>query len=104
MDTQVLISEALKLEVSSIILGWIAIVGGFVIKDILTSVAFGLMFYLDPQFQEGDTVYIDGEKSIISKIGITTTIFKIIETSRWRYVKNGSIRKHKLEKQMEGTK
>lgn len=102
MDTQVLLSEALKLEAGSIIIGWIVVVAGLVLKDILASVAFGTMFYLDPQFKEGDSVFIDGEKAVISKIGMTTTIFKIVETSRWRYIKNTRIRNHKLEKQVEG--
>jgi small-conductance mechanosensitive channel len=91
----------LKIEAGTIIIGWIAVVIGLVLKDILTSLAFGIMFYLDPQFVEGDVVYIDGEKAIIQKIGISVTIFKIYDTSRWRYIKNEKIRYHKLEKQVE---
>lgn len=95
------ILNLLQVEVGTLIAGWLAIILGLVLKDILTSVAFGAMFFIDPQFTEGDTVYIDDDEAIIQKIGFTTTIFKITKTSRWRYVKNGKIRYHKLEKQIE---
>lgn len=95
------LAALLKIEIGSIIIGWIAIIIGLVLKDILTSVTFGIMFYLDPQFKEGDKVYIDDEEAIIQKIGFSITIFKITETSRWRYIKNEKIRYHKLEKQVE---
>lgn len=95
------IIDALKLEIGTIIIGWIIIVIGLVVKDILTSFAFGVMFYLDPQFKEGDIVYIDNDEAIIQKIGISVTIFKVMETGRWRYIKNEKIRYHRLEKQVE---
>lgn len=101
MDNLEELITLLKIETGTIIIGWIAVVVGLVVKDILTSFAFGLMFYLDPQFVEGDAVYIDGEEAIIQKIGLTVSVFKIVETSRWRYIKNEKIRYHKLEKQVE---
>lgn len=100
MDPQALL-DSLQVQAGTIIFGWLAIIFGLILKDILSSAAFGLMFYLDPQFTEGDTVYIDDDKALIQKIGLTTTIFKISETGRWRYIKNDKIRYHKLEKQIE---
>lgn len=93
--------KVLELRASSIILGWLLIVLGLIIKDLLTSAAFGLMFYLDPSFKEGDKVWFDGEKAVIQKIGLAVSVFKMLETGRWRYVKNEKIRYHKLEKEVE---
>lgn len=95
------LTALLEIKIDSIIIGWIIFVFGLITKDILTSFVYGIMFYLDPQFVEGDVVYIDGEKAIIQKIGLTVSIFKNIENSRWLYIKNEKIRYHKLEKQME---
>lgn len=106
MDTQLLtdLSEALKLQAGTVIIGWLLFIVGLVVKDMLTALAFGIMFFLDPQFQEGDTVYIDDDEAIIQKIGLYVTIFKIVSDNKWRYIRNEKIRYHKLEKQVEKEK
>lgn len=104
METQEIISnlsQALSIEIGTLILGWFAFIIGMVIKDLLTAATFGFLFYLNPQFTEGDTVYIDGDEAIIQKIGLAVSIFKVIETGRWRYIRNEKIRYHKLEKLVE---
>lgn len=95
------IIEIINKQIGMLFLGWFSVVIGLIIKDILTSIIFGIMFYLDQQFKEGDIIFIDGEEAIIQKIGLTITVFKIRETSRWRYVKNDKIRYLKLEKKVE---
>lgn len=81
----------------------IAIVAIFslIIKDVLSSAAFGFLFYLDKSFNEGDNVYINGEHATIVKISITRSIFKMHETNRWKYVHNSKIRDLDLEKVVE---
>ncbi len=104
METQEVLSsltQVLSIEIGTLVLGWFAFIIGMVIKDLLTAATFGVLFYLDPQFTEGDTVYIDGDEAIIQKIGLSVTIFKVIETGRWRYIRNEKIRYHKLEKLVE---
>ena len=104
METQEVLSsltQVLSIEIGTLVLGWFAFVIGMVIKDLLTAATFGVLFYLDPQFTEGDTVYIDGDEAIIQKIGLSVTIFKVMETGRWRYIRNEKIRYHKLEKLVE---
>ena len=104
METQEVLSsltQVLSIEIGTLVLGWFAFIIGMVIKDLLTAATFGVLFYLDPQFTEGDTVYIDGDEAIIQKIGLSVTIFKVIETGRWRYSRNEKIRYHKLEKLVE---
>ena len=92
------ILQSLKLEIGTIVFGWIILVLGLVSKDILSSFSFGITFYLNPQFTEGDSVFLDGEECIIQKIGVTTTVLRNIENERWIFIKNESIRHHKLEK------
>jgi len=104
LETQEVLSsltQVLSIEIGTLVLGWFAFVIGMVIKDLLTAATFGVLFYLDPQFTEGDTVYIDGDEAIIQKIGLSVTIFKVMETGRWRYIRNEKIRYHKLEKLVE---
>jgi len=104
LETQEVLSsltQVLSIEIGTLVLGWFAFIIGMVIKDLLTAATFGVLFYLDPQFTEGDTVYIDGDEAIIQKIGLSVTIFKVIETGRWRYIRNEKIRYHKLEKLVE---
>ena len=93
--------ESFQVNLSSLVLGWIAIILGLILKEFLTAFTFGMLFYFNKNFDEGDTVFIDGDEAIIQKIGITTTVFKMIETGRWQYVKNEKIRYRRLEKQIE---
>lgn len=103
METKEVINvlSALEIQIGTLIIGWFGIILGLVIKDMLTSFTFGFLFYLNPQFTEGDVVYIDGDEATIQKIGLTTSVFKIKETGNWRFIKNEKIRYHKLEKKFE---
>lgn len=96
--------ETLRLfqaETYQIVAAGIAIVFSLIAKDILSSAAFGIMFYLDKNFNEGDNVYINGQLATIIKISLTTSIFKMQENGRWKYVHNSRIRFLDLEKIVE---
>ena len=60
---------------------------------------------MNSQFKEGDKVILDGERALIVKIGLTTTVFGIEKFTGefrgdyvWRYVPNERIDTLKLEK------
>ena len=46
-------------------------------KDFATKIARGLTFKMNKAFNEGDKVILDGEESIIVKIGLTETVFGV---------------------------
>lgn len=81
---------------------WLGLAFIFVMlaKDILTTITYGLMFYFDRSFNEGDNVYLDDQRALIIKIGIRKTCFQIQENdeTHWRYIPNDKIRYAKLEK------
>jgi hypothetical protein len=60
----------------------------------------GLKFRFNPAFNEGDEVILDGEQSIIVKIGLRETVFGCYGPRgyTWRYVANDRIGALKLEK------
>ncbi len=78
----------------------LAFIFGLLAKDILTTITYGLMFYFDRSFDEGDEVFLDDQRALIIKIGIRKTCFQIQENSEthWRYIPNDKIRYAKLEK------
>tara|TARA_B100000767_G_C19234658_1_gene316642 strand:- start:120 stop:500 length:381 start_codon:yes stop_codon:yes gene_type:complete len=69
-------------------------------KDYATSLAKGLKFKMNPAFNEGDEVLLDGELSMIVKIGTRETVFGVYSERgyTWRYVPNERIPYLKLEK------
>jgi len=75
----------------------------FIVKDLLTTFAYGLMFYFDKDFQTGDNVYLDGELATIINVKFTKTIFRMADNGNWRYVHNSKVRYLKLEKVIEPT-
>ena len=94
----------LSLEFSELILPYLGIMISIVFflwfKDYATGIAKGLKFKIDPHFQEGDEVWVEDEPAVILKIGMTQTIFGIINGRGyiWRFVDNESIIEMKLEK------
>ena len=90
--------EPFKNQISSFM--WMALVFivGLLIKDLLTTFVYGLMFYLDKAFNEGDEVIIDDKEAIIIKIGLRKTVFMLKENGNWIYIPNDKVRYHKLEK------
>ena len=94
----------LSLEFSELILPYLGIMISIVFflwfKDYATGIAKGLKFKIDPHFQEGDEVWLEDETAVILKIGMTQTIFGIINGRGyiWRFVDNESIFEMKLEK------
>jgi hypothetical protein len=70
------------------------------LKDYATSLAKGLKFKMNPAFNEGDEVLLDGELSMIVKIGTRETVFGVYSERgyTWRYVPNERIPYLKLEK------
>ena len=94
----------LSLEFSELILPYLGVMISIVFflwfKDYATGIAKGLKFKIDPHFQEGDEVWLEDEPAVILKIGMTQTIFGIINGRGyiWRFVDNESIFEMKLEK------
>lgn len=92
------------MEVTDFILPWIGILISLVIaiwfKDFATGLAKGLKFKMDPAFNEGDEVLLDGELAMIVKIGARQTVFGVYSDRgyTWRYIQNARIPFLKLEK------
>ena len=96
--------DKMGLDVASMLVPWIAILisisAAFWFKDFATNFMQGLKFRFNPAFNEGDEVLLDGEQSIIVKIGLRETVFGCYGTRgyTWRYVANDKIPNLKLEK------
>jgi|TARA_B100000035_G_scaffold315038_1_gene333588 hypothetical protein len=96
--------NTLSMEFTDMILPWIAVLISLVVaiwfKDFAQSLAKGLRFKMNPAFNEGDEVILDGQPAMIVKIGARETVFGVY-TDRgytWRYVPNERIPVLKLEK------
>ena len=96
--------EQLGLEVTDLLMAWISVLISLLVaiwmKDYATSLAKGLKFKMNPAFNEGDEVLLDGELSMIVKIGTRETVFGVYSERgyTWRYVPNERIPYLKLEK------
>ncbi len=94
----------LSIEFSQFILPYIGIMISIVFflwfKDIAIGISKGLKFKIDPHFQEGDEVWLEDEPAVILKIGMTQTIFGIVNGRGyiWRFIDNETIFEMKLEK------
>ena len=99
---ELLTSESIKL--TNLLMPWltvlISLIGALWLKDFATKFMQGLKFRINPAFQEGDDVYLDGEFANIVKIGTATPVFGIMNSRGyvWRYVPNERIPYLKLEK------
>jgi|TARA_B100000941_G_scaffold268269_1_gene224781 hypothetical protein len=96
--------NSLSMDLSNMLLPWIAVLISLVVaiwfKDFATGLAKGLKFKFDPAFNEGDEVLLDGELAMIVKIGARQTVFGVYSERgyTWRYVPNERIPYLKLEK------
>jgi hypothetical protein len=96
--------EQLGLDVTDLLMPWISVLISLLVaiwmKDYATSLAKGLKFKMNPAFNEGDEVLLDGELSMIVKIGTRETVFGVYSERgyTWRYVPNERIPYLKLEK------
>ena len=96
--------EQLGLELTDMMMPWITVLISLIVavwlKDYATSIAKGLKFKMNPAFNEGDEVLLDGEPAMIVKIGTVETVFGIYSDRgyTWRYVPNERIPYIKLEK------
>ena len=94
----------ISLEFSELILPYIGIMISIVFflwfKDFAIGISKGLKFKIDPHFQEGDEVWLEDESAVILKIGMTQTIFGIVNGRGyiWRFIDNERIFEMKLEK------
>lgn len=109
MDTEILGAAGVGMEITNLLLPFVAALMMLVItlwfKDFAGKIAKGLAFQMNKDFQEGDKVILDGEKALIVKVGLTQTVFGITKTVGdlngdycWRYVPNERIPYLKLEK------
>jgi hypothetical protein len=99
--------NSLTMDLNDFILPWIGVLISLVVaiwfKDFATGLAKGLKFKMNPAFNEGEEVLLDGELAMIVKIGVRETVFGLY-TARgytWRYVPNERIPMLKLEKVMK---
>ena len=81
---------------------------GLWLKDAMDALVKGLTFRADTAIEEGCTVYIDGQRATIIKIGIFKTTFQIQngKGTTWRFVPNKRIEFLRIEKvitENEGT-
>jgi hypothetical protein len=96
--------DTLSMDVNNMLLPWIGVLISLIvtiwIKDLAAGLAKGLRFKMNPAFNEGDEVILDGELSMIVKIGVRETVFGIYSERgyTWRYVPNERIPVLKLEK------
>lgn len=96
--------DQLGLQITDFIGPWIAILisisAAFWFKDLAQNLMIGLKFKMNPAFNEGDKVILDGQDSIIVKIGLRETVFGVYSDKgyTWRYVPNTRIPFLKLEK------
>mgnify|MGYP004321765063 FL=1 len=96
--------EAQTLQLTEFILPWVGILISFIIaiwvKDIATGLAKGIKFKMNPAFNEGDKVLLEGNDAVIIKIGISETVFGVYSEKGyiWRYVPNERIHVLKIEK------
>ena len=96
--------EQLGLELTDMMMPWITVLVSLIVaiwlKDYATSIAKGLKFKMNPAFNEGDEVLLDGEPAMIVKIGTVETVFGVYSDRgyTWRYVPNERIPYIKLEK------
>ena len=96
--------NSLSMNLSDMLLPWIGVLISLVVaiwfKDFATGLAKGLKFKMDPAFNEGDEVLLDGELAMIVKIGVRQTVFGVYSERgyTWRYVPNERIPVLKLEK------
>ena len=96
--------EQLGIDVTDLLMPWISVLISLLVaiwmKDYATSLAKGLKFKMNPAFNEGDEVLLDGELSMIVKIGTRETVFGVYSDRgyTWRYVPNERIPYLKLEK------
>ena len=94
----------ISIEFSQLILPYIGVMISIVFflwfKDFAIGISKGLKFKIDPHFQEGDEVWLENEPAVILKIGMTQTIFGIVNGRGyiWRFIDNETIFEMKLEK------
>ncbi len=96
--------DQLGMDFVDVIGPWIAILvsisAAFWFKDFAQNMMTGIKFRMNPAFNEGDSVILDGVDAVIVKIGIRETVFGIYSEHgyTWRYVPNTRIPFLKLEK------
>jgi hypothetical protein len=96
--------EQLGFDLTDMMMPWITVLVSLIVaiwlKDYATSIAKGLKFKMNPAFNEGDEVLLDGELAMIVKIGTRETVFGVYSDRgyTWRYVPNERIPYLKLEK------
>jgi hypothetical protein len=96
--------NSLSMDLTGMLLPWITVLISLVVaiwfKDFAIGLAKGLKFKMDPAFNEGEEVILDGELAMIVKIGVRQTVFGVYSSRgyTWRYVPNERIPFLKLEK------
>jgi hypothetical protein len=96
--------EELGLNLTDMMMPWITVLVSLIVavwlKDYATGLAKGLKFKMNPAFNEGDEVLLDGEPAMIVKIGTRETVFGVYSDRgyTWRYLPNERIPYIKLEK------
>lgn len=98
-----LLISIIPTQLSELLVFMLAVILTFYIKDTVAGIVKGIAFVLGSTFNQGDQVYIDGERATIISVGITKTIFEV-ENGRgktWLIVYNTEIPRRKIEKIIE---
>jgi len=71
-----------------------------ILKDLVTTFANGVLFYLNKDFNSGDKIMLNGTEAVIISIGWRQSIFEVnvdgVKT--WEYVYNDKIKNLRLGK------
>lgn len=94
------ISALISDEIMTLIKLVFVVILGLWIKSLIDRLVQGIVFMYGNEFNQGDQVFIDGERAVIISTGLRRTIFEI-DNGRgktWRYIDNTKLKDSKFEK------
>ena len=86
------LTPVLALLISGIIALWF--------KELVSDLVASIRWKMKPGFEPGDIVFLDGERATIISIGLSETIFEVVNGRGkiWRYIRNTRVQNnHRLE-------
>ena len=86
-----LVQGALSAEIVTLVIVLFLL---FLIKDLISDVVSGLVFIFGSEFNEGDTIYIDGKRAVIISVGLRRAKFQyeIDGKIHWEVVTNSRVK------------
>ena len=82
--------------------GWIAVTFalGFFFKEYIMSMIQGMQVFMGNDFNNDDVIYISGREARIVRVGITKTVFYMIDRGTKMVVPNEKLKNLTLEKRL----